>query len=382
MPLQTDDQRFMRLALDLASQARGATKPNPMVGAVVVNAGQVVGQGYHRRAGQPHAEAEALGQAGEMARGATLYVTLEPCCHQDKRTPPCTEAIVRTGIRRVVYAMVDPNRKVCGKGSQALQSAGIEVDGPIMEQEAQTINEVYHKFMNTGLPFVTLKLAMSLDGRIAAGGGPASAEGLRPAGGESRGLTGREALERVHLMRLESEAVLVGANTVIADDPELTVRLIENPEGRQPTRFVVDSTLRAPLDRKVWDQSKAKTVLATTARADAGKLRELARREVEVWTVDADPLGRVDLAKLVRKMGLNEYYTLLVEGGGQIAAAMLNAGLVDKVAFFYAPRIIGAGGVPAIGPLGIDQLDKTNRIKNVKTKMLGQDIIIEGYLNN
>lgn len=360
------DERFMRLALELAARGGSATRPNPMVGAVVVREGRIVGQGYHRRPGEPHAEALALASAGDLANRATLYVNLEPCCHQDKRTPPCVEAIVKSGIARVVYAMDDPNQKVCGQGGRFLEQAGIEVVRGVMEKEAEHLNEVYGKYMATGLPFVTLKLAMSLDGRIA------------PASGQSRGLSCPESQQEVHRMRLESEAVLVGAGTVMADDPELTVRLVDNPEQRQPTRFVVDSTLRSPLDRKIWDQSKAKTVLATTAKADKKKLEELAKREVEVWTIEEDNLGRVDLEALVRKMGLHEYYTLLVEGGGQVAASMLKAGLVDRLAFFYSPRIIGSEGVPGVGGLAVPSLGEDIQLKDLRCSQSGRDLLVEG----
>lgn len=355
----------MRLALDLASRGGADTRPNPMVGAVVVNGGRVAGSGYHRRPGEPHAEALAIASAGAMARGATLYATLEPCCHTEKRTPPCAEAIIKAGIARVVYAADDPNPKVCGRGGRMLEEAGIEVESGLLKEEAEVLNEVYRKYMTTGLPFVTLKLAMSLDGRIAL------------ASGESRGLSCPESLQRVHRMRLESEAVLVGAGTVIADDPELTVRLVDNPEKRQPTRFVVDTALRSPLDRKIWDQSMAKTVLATTSQADQKKLEELVKREIEVWTIDADSSGRVDLEKLVRKMGLHEYYTLLVEGGSRVAAAMLKAGLVDKAAFFYSPRIIGGDGVPACGEMGLTELASAKGFGQMSSVQSGGDLLIE-----
>jgi len=371
MPEQSGlDERFMRLALDLASKGGPATRPNPMVGAVVVRDGTVVGRGYHRRPGGPHAEVEALAEAGQLARGATLYVTLEPCCHQEKRTPPCTEAIVGAGVSRVVYASEDTNPKVCGRGCRALAEAGIEVASGVLQKEADILNEVYRKYMATGLPFVTLKLAMSLDGRIAA------------PSGESRGLSCPESLERVHRMRLESEAVLVGAGTAVADDPELTVRLVDNPEDRQPTRFLVDSTLRTPLDRKIWDQTKAKTVLATTDKADPGKLAELAKREIEIWTIEAGADGRVDLGKLVRKMGLNEYYTLLVEGGGQVAAAMLGAGLVDKIAFYYAPRLIGVKGVPGIGAIPVGFLGEAQSVRDIVYTNIGMDLLVEGRIGS
>lgn len=364
--IKPNHEDCMRLALRLAARGGIHTRPNPRVGAVVVNQGRVVGQGYHKKPGGPHAELEALRKASGRTRGGTLYVTMEPCCHIDKRTPPCVGAIIEAGISTLVYAMEDPNPKVCGQGARALREAGLEVIGPILESEARELNEVYIKNITTGLPFVTLKLAMSLDGRIAT------------ASGESRGLSSSDSQKEVHRMRMESEAILVGAGTVIADDPELTVRLVDNPEQRQPTRFVVDTALRSPLDRKIWDQTKAKTILATTSQADRSKLEELDRRGIEVWIIDFDASGRVDLGKLMHRLGLQEYYTLLVEGGGEIAASMLKAGLVDRIAFFYTPCLIGSEGIPACGALGTSSLKDSIMIKKMKSEAVGQDILIQG----
>jgi len=357
----------MAAALQLAVQARGRTWPNPMVGAVIVRDGSVVGHGHHRRAGGPHAEIEALAEAGELARGAAMYVTLEPCCHTGKRTPPCTEAIIRAGVARVAYAMADPNPKVGGGGRQALEQGGIEVVASIMEREAKQVNEVYHKYMTTGLPFCTLKLALSLDGRIAL------------ADGVSRGLSGEEALRMVHALRLEHEAIMVGAGTVIADDPELTVRLADNPDDRQPTRFILDGRLTVPLAAKVFDQSMAKTVVVTTAAADPARKAELERREIEVWSAKGDERGRIDLADLLRTMGLHEYVNLLVEGGSRVAASFLAAGLVDKAAFFYSPRLIGGDGVPAVAALGIGDLGKALGLRDLQARRVGDDLLVEGY---
>ncbi|MDI6739046.1 MAG: bifunctional diaminohydroxyphosphoribosylaminopyrimidine deaminase/5-amino-6-(5-phosphoribosylamino)uracil reductase RibD [Candidatus Edwardsbacteria bacterium] len=361
------DIAYMRQALELAAAARGKTWPNPLVGAVVVRDGTVVGRGYHQKAGLPHAEIEALNEAGERANNATLYVTLEPCCHHG-RTPPCTDAIIAAGIGRVVYAMRDPNAKVCGNGHEILGKAGIEVTGNIMEQEAKQLNEVYNKYMSTGLPFTTLKLAMSLDGRIAL------------ANGASRGLSGEESLKAVHQMRLEHEAIMVGAGTVIKDDPELTVRLVDNPDNKQPTRFILDSRLSVPLSAKVFDQSQAKTVVVTTEAADKGKKAELEKREIEVWTVKADAAGMIGLAALLRTMGLHEYCNLLVEGGARVAASFLKAQLVDKVVFFYAPKLIGGDGVPAISNLGVEDLRKAITIRDIAYRSVGPDMLAEGYV--
>jgi diaminohydroxyphosphoribosylaminopyrimidine deaminase/5-amino-6-(5-phosphoribosylamino)uracil reductase len=357
----------MGVALELAARAKGMTWPNPMVGAVIVRNGEVVGRGYHQKAGLPHAEIEALSEAGDRSRGSALYVTLEPCCHQG-RTPPCTGAIIEAGITRVVYAMRDPNVKVNGNGRSALTAAGIEVTEKIMEQEAKQLNEVYSKYMTTGLPFTTLKLAMSLDGRIAV------------ANGESRGLSGGESQQVVHAMRLEHEAILVGAGTVLKDDPQLTVRLVGNPDRKQPTRFILDSTLAVPLSARVFDQSLAKTVVVTTGAADQGKKAELEKREIEVWVAKTGDAGMIDLAALLHTMGLHEYVNLMVEGGSRVAASFLKAGLVDKAAFFYAPKLIGGDGVPAIGELDIRGLDQSILFTDLRIRMVGQDILAESYV--
>jgi diaminohydroxyphosphoribosylaminopyrimidine deaminase / 5-amino-6-(5-phosphoribosylamino)uracil reductase len=369
MPAQApDDRDYMGMALDLAARGRGRTWPNPMVGAVIVRNGAVIGQGYHQKAGLPHAEIGALRQAGERAGGATLYVTLEPCCHTDKRTPPCTDAIIKAGISRVVYAQRDPNVKVSGNGHDRLAAAGIDVTPNVREQEAMRLNEVYSKYMATGLPFTTLKLALSLDGRIAL------------ASGASRGLSGGEAQRAVHAMRLEHEAILVGAGTVRTDDPELTVRLVDNPDRKQPTRFILDSKLSVPLTAKVFDQSLAKTVMVTTGAADQGKKAELERREIEVWIAPADDQGMIDVAALLHTMGLHEYCNLLVEGGSRVAASFLKAGLVDKAAFFYSPRLIGGDGVAAVGALGIGQLAAAVMLKDGDARMVGPDLLYQGYV--
>ncbi len=357
----------MAQALQLAVKAKGRTWPNPMVGAIVVKDGRVVGQGYHQKAGMKHAEVEALEQAENMAAGATLYVNLEPCCHSGKRTPPCTQAIIKSGIIKVVQAMNDPNPRVSGLGVEELKKAGIEVIGNVMEKEAQGLNEVYRKYMTTGYPFTTLKMALSLDGRIAAHSG------------ESRGLSSEESLKLVHKMRLESEAIMVGSGTVIKDDPELTVRLVDNPDKKQPTRFIVDSTLKSPLQSKVFDQAIAKTVVIITDRADQAKKSELEKKEIDIWTIRALPDGMVDIKELLRQMGLHEYCNLLVEGGSGLATSFLKAGLVDKLSFFYTPAIIGGDGIPPFGQLGLKNIAQAFKLRDMKARPVGDDILIEAY---
>lgn len=357
----------MAQVLQLAAKAKGRTWPNPMVGAIVVKDGRVAGQGYHQKAGMKHAEVEALEQAGLQASGATLYVNLEPCCHSGKRTPPCTQAIIKAGIKTVVYGMNDPNPNVNGKGAEELKKSGIEVIGNMMEKEAQGLNEVYQKYMTTGYPFTTLKMALSLDGRIAAHNG------------ESRGLSSPESLKLVHKMRLESEAIMVGSETVIKDDPELTVRLVDNSDKKQPTRFIIDSALKSPLQSKVFDQSTAKTVVITTDKADQAKRSELEKKEIEIWTIRALPDGMVDIKELLRQMGLHEYCNLLVEGGSGLATSFLKAGLVDKLSFFYTPTIIGGEGIPPFGQLGFTNIAEAFKLQYLKARPVGADILIEAY---
>jgi len=362
-----DHAKYMRSALDLAEKARGETWPNPMVGALIVKDGRVVSQGYHRKAGTKHAEADALDQAGAKAKGATLYVNLEPCCHSGKRTPPCTQAIIKAGIKTVVYGMIDPNPSVNGKGAEELKQAGIEVIGKVMEKEAKGLNEVYQKYMTTGYPFTTLKMALSLDGKIAAGNG------------KSRGLSSAESLKLVHKMRLESEAIMVGSGTVIKDDPELTVRLIDNPDDKQPTRFVIDSTLKCPTNSKIFDQTVAKTVVIITDKADSSKRAELEKKGIEIWNIRALPDGMIDIKELLRVMGLHEYCNLLVEGGSRLAKSFLKAGLIDKFSLFYTPIIIGSDGISPFGQLNISQLESAYKLCDLKVHTIGNDILIEGY---
>ncbi|MBI4727185.1 bifunctional diaminohydroxyphosphoribosylaminopyrimidine deaminase/5-amino-6-(5-phosphoribosylamino)uracil reductase RibD [candidate division TA06 bacterium] len=361
------DTKYMAQSLALAARAGGRTCPNPMVGAVLVNNGKIVGQGYHQKAGMPHAEIEALAQAGEQAKGATLYVTLEPCNHHG-RTPPCTEAIIRAGIKKVVYATEDPNPVVSGGGHKTLTENGIETIGGVMEKEAVKLNEVYFKYMKSGLPFVTLKLAVSLDGRIAMSQGTTTS------------LSGDEARRYVHSLRLAHEAVMVGANTVVADDPQLTVRLVDNPESKQPTRFITDGKLSLSLDSKVLTDGQAKTIVVTTSAADQDKKKKIEAKGIDVWTIGKDAKGYVDLKALLHQMGLDEYCSLLVEGGGKLAASFLKLGLVDKIAMIYTPNIIGAQGVAAVGELEITELKDAFKLRDMDCRMLGQDVLIEGYL--
>ncbi len=360
------DEHYMRLALRLAAKARGRTSPNPMVGAVLVKGGRVIASGYHHRAGSPHAEALALAKAGKSAAGATLYVTLEPCSHTDKRTPPCAPLVVRSGVKRVVVAMTDPNPRVSGGGIRALRSAGIAVAIGARADEANKLNEAYIKHVTGGMPFVTLKIAQTLDGRIAT------------SRGESQWITGAKARKEGHILRSHNDAILVGINTVIKDDPSLTARI---PGGRDPVRVIVDSRLRIPLDAQVLVQkSPARTIVATLAGAPKVKIKRLRDAGAEVLPVRS-ARGRVDLRDLMKKLGKMNITSVLAEGGSEINAALLKAGLADKVVLFVAPLLMtGRDSLCAIGGVSPVRLSQALRLHEVAVRMIGEDLMIEGYV--
>ena len=357
----SSDEHFMRLALELAHKGEGFTNPNPIVGAVVVKDGKIIGTGYHRKFGGPHAEVFALEEAGENARGATMYVTLEPCSHYGK-TPPCADRIIAAGISRVVVACRDPNPLVNGQGIEKLHAAGIEVTEGVLEEEAQRANEIFIKFIQTKIPFVQLKLAESLDGKIAT------------RTGDSKWITGEEARTEVHRLRRRFAAVLVGANTAINDDPQLTVRRVKGPN---PVRVVLDGRGRIPVERRMFTED-GRTIVATATMTEEkeGKLRD---RGVEVWRLP-NKEEKVDLHELLVWLGKENLDSLLVEGGGETAAAFLTAGLVDKVSLFIAPIIIGGtDAVPAVGGIGATSIADGIRLWNVELQALGKDHLISGY---
>ncbi|HLE41282.1 MAG TPA: bifunctional diaminohydroxyphosphoribosylaminopyrimidine deaminase/5-amino-6-(5-phosphoribosylamino)uracil reductase RibD [Nitrospirota bacterium] len=366
MNLKSFDEKYMRMALRLAEKARGRTSPNPMVGAVVVKDGKVISRGWHRKAGEPHAEAIALKKAGGAARGATLYVTLEPCSHTGKRTPPCSPLVIQSGITRVVVAMTDPNPKVSRGGVKALSAAGIDVITGVVEPEARKLNEAYIKHIIKGMPFVTLKIAQTLDGKIAT------------AWGESKWITGEKAREEAHRLRDINDAVLVGINTVLKDNPSLTTRI---PGGRDPVRVIVDSTLRIPLNAKVLTQkSSAKTIVATLTNAPKGKTTKLQKAGVEVLMVKAAQ-GRVDLRDLMKKLGKMDIMSVLVEGGAEINYSALKAGIVDKAVLFIAPMLMtGKDALCSIGGTSPVKLSRALRLRDVTSHFVGQDLMFEGYI--
>ncbi|HET8721547.1 MAG TPA: bifunctional diaminohydroxyphosphoribosylaminopyrimidine deaminase/5-amino-6-(5-phosphoribosylamino)uracil reductase RibD [Nitrospira sp.] len=368
----SQDRRYMMLALRLAEKGRGTTSPNPMVGAVVVNRGRIVGRGYHRRPGLPHAEVLALRQAGAQARGGTLYVTLEPCCHRNKRTPPCIPAIVSAGIKRVVIAQRDPNPLVDGRGLAALRRAGTRVTIGILRREAEALNETYRHWIKTRRPFVILKAGMTLDGQIAT------------SSGEAKWITSRASRLDAHQLRAEVDAILIGSGTVRSDDPSLTARTgarLARLAKRQPLRVVVDTRLRTPANAKILRTAGgAKTLMATTRKAPAARRLALQRRGIDVVVL---PLvrGRVSLSALMGELGKRGITSLLVEGGAEINAAMLRARLVNRVRLYVAPSLLG--GIDARGVIGgqsPDRLAAALRLKHVRTRSLGGDLVVEGDL--
>lgn len=360
------DKQYMQMALELAAKARGRTSPNPMVGAVIVKNGEIVGKGFHAKAGSAHAEVVALAEAGEQARGATIYVTLEPCCHYGK-TGPCTEALIKAGVKKVVVAMTDPNPLVAGKGIAKLKNAGIEVECPVLEQEAKRLNEVFIKYITSRKPFVVLKAATSLDGKIAT------------ATGESKWITGQLAREYGHRLRDSYDAIIVGVNTVISDDPSLTARLPEG-RGKDPIRIILDSAARTPTAAKVLTQlSAAHTIVATTEAAPAERRASLMAAGAEVIVVPGNS-SRVDLVKLMEMLGEKQITSVLIEGGGMVNGSALGGGIVDKVAWFMATKIIGGDGAP--GPVrgpGIEYLKDAPQLLDVSIETLDKDILITGY---
>jgi len=356
---------YMQRALALAGQALGRVSPNPAVGAVVVRDGLVVGEGFTRPPGGPHAEVVALEQAGEAARGATLYVSLEPCCHQG-RTPPCTEAIIAAGVAEVHMAILDPDPNVNGRGLEELTAAGVAVQVGECEEEARRLNEAYIKHRTTGLPFVIAKFAASLDGRIAA------------ASGDSRWISGPQSLRWAHEQRTTVDAIMVGANTIVVDNPQLTARPGGQESERQPLRVVVDSGDRTPADARVL-QGPGRALIATSEGSDPSwrEALEAAGAEVLVLPGDGDSL---DLGALLKALAQRGVLSLLVEGGGILLGSVFDQGLVDKVQVIIAPMIIGAAEAPAaVAGRGAHRLVEAWRLRDVTVERLGDDILITGY---
>ena len=358
----------MRRALDLARRHRGSTSPNPCVGAVIVRDGVVVSEGAHERAGQPHAEAVALGLAGEQARGATLYCNLEPCNHHGK-TPPCTEAIIAAGISTVVFAVADPNPGVAGQGAERLRAAGIDVLTGTLQDDACHLNREFFHFCRTVRPWVVLKMATSLDGKVAT------------ALGESQWITSPESREHAHRLRHEVDAVVVGARTLTADNPRLTVRIPGGP-WKQPHRIVLDSTGRAAPEAALFDPAvTSRAILATTAQAPETTLVAFESRGVDVLVAENDPLGRVDLSSFLQLLAQRGIQSLLVEGGPRIAGSFLESDLVDEVVSYLSPSLIGGDEAKsALAGPGRASLADRLWLDRLTVDRAGNDIVVRGLV--
>ncbi|GAB0055985.1 Riboflavin biosynthesis protein RibD [Candidatus Magnetaquicoccaceae bacterium FCR-1] len=359
------DRRYMALALRLAARATGRTRPNPVVGCVIVRDGEIVGQGYHPQAGAPHAEVFALREAGERARGACAYVNLEPCSHHG-RTPPCADALIRAGVTRVVVAMIDPNLQVSGRGVERLRAAGIEVVVGVRAEEAFELNRPFVTWIEQERPLITLKLAASLDGKTAT------------RTGESQWITGPAARARVQRMRDQHDAVLVGIGTILADDPRLNCRM---PGGRDPVRVVVDSRLRIPDDARVFDSSVDSPLWIATGRgANFARAEALgSRANVRVIPCRETPDGRVNLSDLMSRLAELDLTSVLCEAGSVLTGALLEAGLADRLALFVAPKLIGGKDSRGLlDSIGIGSLADAQRLVNMNVSQVGEDLLIEG----
>lgn len=379
------DLKYIQLTLELAAQGKGLVSPNPLVGSIVVRDGEIVGRGFHRYSEVKHAEAWALEEAGERARGATVYVSLEPCSHngEGKRTPPCVQALVEAGVKRVVAAMVDPNPKVNGRGFELLREAGIEVSVGLLAEQARRLNEKYVRFVTTGRPFVHLKAACSLDGRIAT------------CAGDSKWITGEEARAASQALRYEYDAILVGVGTVLADDPLLTDRSGQL-RHRPLVRVVLDAGLRTPLSSQLVQTAREWPLLIFAARhemidnmgfpiySDSGDTSDERQQAfenlgVEVIRVAADG-GLLDLEQVLSELGRRSLTSVIVEGGAEVAGSLIERRLADKVTFFIAPKIIGGReAVPVVGGHGAERLSDALELREVAIVQRGKDIELTGY---
>lgn len=367
---------MIRKTIALASRARGMTSPNPMVGALLVKNNRIIAEAYHKKSGTPHAEALVIEKAGEKARGATLYVSLEPCCHTKKKTPPCTKAIIDSGIKQVVIAMEDPNPQVSGKGIEELRKAGIRVISGIMREKAEKLNEFYLKYIALKRPFVILKVAMTLDGKIAT------------PEGESKWITGEKARHAVHKLRNSVDAVMTAIGTVKADDPELTARVKGVGDKRQgatrPVRIVIDPDLEVPLEAKVL-KTPPETIIVTRQSAKGSSQQALEEKKRHVLDTGVQIIEyeeeKLDLGLLMSSLGELGITSVLTEGGSSLNAYALEHGIVDKVMFFISPKIIGGKeSYPAVGGSGFRRLKDAYRLRDISVRRLGEDILIEGYV--
>lgn len=360
------DEFYMRRALELAEKGIGKVNPNPLVGAVIVKHNKIIGEGYHERYGEAHAERNAVKNATEDVAGSTIYVTLEPCAHYGK-TPPCVDLIIEKKFKKVVIGMTDPNPLVAGKSIDKLRRNCIEVVTGVLEDECRKMNEVFVKYITSKIPFVILKAGISLDGKIAT------------CTGQSKWITSSEARMHAHSLRNKMKGIMVGANTVISDNPELTYR--GSGDGRNPVRIVVDSNLRVPMDSEIIKNNNGNTIAACVKGADESKKQLLLQAGVRIIETDSKN-GRVDLSQLMTKLGQENIDSILIEGGGTLNFAALNEGIVDKVRFYIAPKIIGGQkSRNSIGGDGFQTLDDCVNLENMSYEKLGDELIVEGYIS-
>lgn len=385
MPDPSTDEQFLKRALELARQGIALASPNPYVGAVIVDTqGRIAGTGIYTYDGVKHAEVSALEQAGGKARGGTLYINLEPHSHQG-RTPPCTDALIAAGIRRVVASMPDPNPKVSGRGFEKLRAAGIDLEVGGLEAEARLLNETFARYIRHGVPLVTLKAAMTLDAKIAP---PPAAEASRAAGTPVGGwITGEAARAHVQQQRHQNDAILVGVGTILADDPLLTDRS-GNPRRRPLLRVILDSHLRTPLQSRIVESvpnggSFRKDVLVFCSTADERKKSDLEARGVRVeQLIPAATDGRPDLHAVLRRLGQLEITSMMIEGGSTVNGCALASGVVDKVFLYCAPKILGAASVPLTSAASGRRMNKVQRLKDLRLHRFEEDVAVEGYLRD
>lgn len=365
MKYEDTEKYYMNMALELAVKGEGFVSPNPLVGAVIVKDGKVVGKGFHKFFGGPHAEVYALKEAGDDARGGELYVTLEPCSHYGKN-PPCAKAVIEAGIKKVVVAVKDPNPLVSGKGIKMLENAGVKVHTGIMEREAFKINEIFMKYITRKIPFVTIKSAVTIDGKIAL------------SNGESKWITGEKSREKVHEMRNKYTAVMAGIGTIIKDDPLLTTRL--GGRGRSPRAILIDSKLRIPISSKILGTLDDRDiVIACTENFDKSKFRKLENMGVKI-IVCPEKDDKVDLKYLVKKLGKEGIDSILVEGGGRLNFSVLESGIADKVVYFIAPMIFGGdNSKTSVEGKGVDKISMAVKFKDMSFKRIGEDLMLEAY---
>lgn len=355
------DAYYMERALNISSLARGRTSPNPLVGCVIVRDGLIVGEGYHTKAGTPHAEVHALKAAGTKAEKADVYVTLEPCSHYG-RTPPCSEALIQAKVKRVIVALQDPNPLVGGQGIRKLKEAGIEVEVGLLAEKAQQINQFFLKAITTSLPYVLYKSALTLDGKTAV------------ESGDSKWVTSEESRAYVHELRNIYDVIMVGSNTVLEDDPLLTCRILN---GRNPVKLIVDGNLTIPLEAKVLSNSLC--IIATTMSADPQKLSLLKdKQNIEIWQYNKP--RHVPLPTLMKDIVKKGFNSILLEGGGQLAGKMLQERLIDKIEFIYAPKLVGLGPSPLSG-FHLEKMNQALRISNIELSQIAEDIKISGEIN-